>query len=177
MPGRSLPGNTSGRSMAPVASTTRRARTCHSRSRGCCAGRSARWSVMRSFKPDEVVREVAECGGSGEQRHARVARAARAPTAAPNRAPASPSMRAAASPSRLPPNSEDSSHSMTRHPDCGRGERCGKACRTCAHHQHIAMRVALRIAVGIGLGRRHAQPGGAANDGLVQRLPRACAAT
>ena len=38
MPGRSLPGNTSGRSMAPVASTTARARTCHSRSRGWPAG-------------------------------------------------------------------------------------------------------------------------------------------
>ena len=34
MPGRSLPGNTSGRSIAPVAMTTACARTCHSRSRG-----------------------------------------------------------------------------------------------------------------------------------------------
>ena len=51
-PGRSLSGNTSGRSMAPVASTARRARTCHSRSSpsrrgsrcGARAGRSVLWS-------------------------------------------------------------------------------------------------------------------------------------
>ena len=38
MPGRSLPGKTKGRSIAPVASTTRPARTCHNRSRGNPAG-------------------------------------------------------------------------------------------------------------------------------------------
>src|SRR6202042_1619267 len=38
IPGRSLPGYTSGRSMAPAVSTTSRARTCHWRSRGRSAG-------------------------------------------------------------------------------------------------------------------------------------------
>ena len=50
-PGRSLPANTSGFSIAPWASTTCLARTFHSRSRGAPSGTTARWSVRRWQSP------------------------------------------------------------------------------------------------------------------------------
>ena len=51
IPGRSFSGKVSGRSSAPAASTTSRALTCHSRSRGRSAAGAARWSVTRSTSP------------------------------------------------------------------------------------------------------------------------------
>ena len=48
-PGKSLPENTSGRSIAPVARMTCPART-RIRIRGRCSGLSARWSVTRSAR-------------------------------------------------------------------------------------------------------------------------------
>ena len=47
--GRSLSGKTSGRSIAPVASTTSRARICHKRSRGKIGIGDESASAMRSL--------------------------------------------------------------------------------------------------------------------------------
>ena len=64
MPGRSLSANTMCRSMAPVARTTRLARTCHSRSRGSvCAGLGEMVGDALD-QADEILRVVAERRGA-----------------------------------------------------------------------------------------------------------------
>ena len=52
---------------------------------------------------------------------------------------------------------------------------CGQGCRqargTGPHHQEVAMGVFVQIAIGVGFVGRMAEPGGFANDGLVDALP------
>ncbi len=49
-----------------------------------------------------------------------------------------------------------------------RAQRSGQPCGPCTHHQHIAKRGAMAIAIGIGPLRRLAQPGRAADEPLVK---------
>ncbi len=56
-------------------------------------------------------------------------------------------------------------------PGLGRGQSGAQPGRAAAHHQHVAEGVAALVAVGVGLRRRGAEPGGAADDPLIDRLP------
>ena len=51
------------------------------------------------------------------------------------------------------------------------GERRGEAGRAAADHQHVAMRMAVLVAVGVGRRRRLAQARGAADRALVDAVP------
>ena len=60
MPGRSLSANTMWRSIAPVASTTCLARTCHSRSRGSVVAGVGEMVGDALDQADEILRVIAE---------------------------------------------------------------------------------------------------------------------
>ena len=115
MPGRSLSAKTTGRSCAPVATTTERARMRHTRWRERCFGADApRWSVRRSsastnpssYAPNAVVR--CRCSTSGYA-------ASSATAAATQSSAGAPSSRSVPD-SSAPPASDCSSTSATRAP-------------------------------------------------------------
>jgi hypothetical protein len=59
----------------------------------------------------------------------------------------------------------------------GGSQRCRKTGDTGADDQHVAMRIAAGIVIGIGFLRRDAETGGTADHRLVDMLPRLPAAT
>ena len=165
-PGRSLSANTSGRSCAPVASTTCAARTCHRRWRTAPAGASApRWSVRRSATTTQVgvvvadrrrAREHAHLGRGGQalrdarhpvQRGLAVERLARAEQAA----------------ARLG-LVVDEDHARA---GAGGGVGRGEAGRPGADHEHVAVHVHVVVAGAVG-----ARPPGARDrSGSRRRRP------
>ena len=52
------------------------------------------------------------------------------------------------------------------------GERGRETRRSAAHHQHVAMGVRVVIGIGIGRGRRTAEPGHPAQERLVDAIPK-----
>ncbi len=115
-PGRSLPGNTSGRSIAPGRQHDLAARTCHSRSRGAPAGGAAQ------VIGDALGRARSCCAGSSRRPScaAAASRSAggerRDSVSASHCCAGCPSIVAARSSSSEPPSSACSSQSMTRAP-------------------------------------------------------------
>ena len=167
-PGRSLPGNTSGRSIAPVASTTSRARTCHRRSRGVAAAGAGQVIGDALAEPDQVVREIAEGRRARQQRHVRRARERGERVREPLPARLSVDRRRRLVQQRA---AELGLLVAEHDPRAGlrRGERRREARGTRADDEHVAMRVALRIAIGIGRGRRPPSPAARRIAGSYQR--------
>ncbi len=163
-PGRSLSANTSGRSMAPVARTTCLARTFHRRSRDplAASGRSG----LAPFQQRQVVVLVIP-----ERRR---------PREHPDIIHAGELLRRRRGPIERRAALDDGALGQQLTAELGLligeddpragapgGERRGQSRRTAADDQHVAMGVHLVVDVGIGLGRRLAEAGGAANDALV----------
>ena len=164
-PGRSLLAKTSGRSMAPVASTTCFARTRHSRWRG-----SGRRGVPDARSPAPSA--SGSCGRSSRTRWC--AAAASLPACGrvrpahrrPTRSPACRrSVRRSTAASRRV--SACSSARMTRAPGAAGGECRGETGGPAAHHQHVAMGEGLAVAIGVGRFRRLAEARGTADEILV----------
>ncbi len=119
---------------------------------------------------DQVLVVVAERGRARQQRD--VAHSPPARRCA-RRSSLRPARRRSmvASPRRLPPNVAFSSHSITRAPHAAAALRRGQARRSAADHQHVAVREAMLVVIGIGLARRAAEPRGAADRVLVPEPP------
>jgi hypothetical protein len=137
MPGRSLSGKTSGRSMAPVASTTSlRAHLPQPLARHVRVGGGEMVGDALG-EPDEVLRVVAERRRARQQRHASIAASvASAPRASRRRAAVDLAPISAAARRRTPPARRTGS---PRAAGPGRGERRREAGRAGADHQHVAM--------------------------------------
>ena len=165
-PGRSLPGNTSGRSNAPVASTTVPARIVQWRWRGSplpatACGRSrapARRACCRRSSPRPW------CAAAGG--HCRVRTVPR-PLAPAQSAAGMPSM---VSPDQLaePPKRASSSARMTRAPRVGCGLGRHQPGRAGADHQHVAEGVHALVARGVPGVAGAAEAGGAADEMLAE---------
>ena len=85
--------------------------------------------------------------------------------------PSSPSILAPVSKRSAPPNSACSSQTMTRTPVSAAASAAAMPAAPPPEHQHLAMRIARRIVVGIGLVGRHAEAGRGADVRLVDALP------
>ena len=159
-PGRSLLGKTSGRSSAPVASTTARARSVTALARASpLAGSGRRWprrstsaTVCRHSGRDAVVRVRSATLRSGVQ----LPRRRRARLAGPARGSDSRRRR----------------HRVVDQHHAGAAAAGGKsgrqACRAAADDQHVGEFVARLVAVGIGLEARLPQAGRATDERLVE---------
>ncbi len=170
IPGRSLPGNTSGRSIAPAAITT---------SRGAHLPQPLARSILRIGqmigetlgKADHVVREVSERRGARQQRDIVAARERRDRFGEPD-------LRGLAVDQRVARSEQGAAELrlfVAQHhlcAGCGRRERGGEPGRAGADHQHIAMRVAARVAIRVRQLRRTPQPRHRADPRLIQALPR-----
>jgi hypothetical protein len=115
-PGRSLPGNAIGRSSAPVATTTRLARMCQSRSRTSPAGGRRAQVVGAPLHGDDVARVVDPDRGRAHE-HARLVGRREPPPRAPDQSSAGPpSISSPGAPSSAPPSSRVASSSAVRAP-------------------------------------------------------------
>ena len=119
---------------------------------------------------DQIVRKIAECGRAREQRDRELAAQLRdgAPHPIERRIAVDARGRVAEeAPAEL--------RRLVAEDDAGAGVRCGECGgepgRTASHHQQIAVRVALCVAIGVGQRGRHAQARGASNRRLVPLLP------
>ena len=170
MPGRSLSVNTTGRSWAPAATTTCRARMRQTRCRLIAAGASApRWSVRRSQREDEAVVVVAERGGALQVQHVGVGR----PVRRPRRRPSPAAGRAVDGVGAAEQRAAGLALLVDEHhprAGAGRGQRGGQPGGPGADHQHVGVHVRGVVAGGVGDLGEPALPGDAAGDQPVVQL-------
>ena len=117
-----------------------------------------------------VVREVAEGGGARQQPHPGVTTEfvdrRRDPLGRRDAVDARPGVGQQRTAHLRPLIAEDHARAAAR-----RGQRRRETGGTCAHDEHLAMRVLLRVAVGVGQARRLAQARHAADQRLVEPMP------
>ena len=80
-------------------------------------------------------------------------------------------MRAPVSASNDPPSSDCSSHNTTRAPPADAASSSSQAGRPGTDHQHVAMRIVMQVAIGVGHSGRSSETSGSANRRLVDMSP------